>query len=421
MNDVIHLLNPWWQNESFETGIIRNRYIDPLWKTLSRKQSVLIVGSRRVGKTTLLLQIIQRLLQHTPPDHILYLLLDHPQLSQHTIMGLVDEFRGHFRLHRKEKIYLFLDEIQYIDNWEQEVKALADTENVKIFLSGSASSELLTKKSFLTGRIETHMIYPLDFPEFLQFKKFKIAPTETYKYKAYCDEYLKTGGYPEYILSQNPAYFSDLINDILYKDILRMYSLKNPDVLKDLLLLLADRVGHQTTFTKLGNILSVKNDTIKEYIYYLKNTFLVDELPRYATSRAKRIYAAKKYYIADNGILFHLLAKLSYGAAFERTLYEFLRETNKSVLFYVENQKEVDFIVEHEKGKELWEAKYALQGDIKDEVKKYIPIASMLESKTITIVTSDVLTSFTTQNISVHVIPLWKLLLKQSSMNKLTI
>ena len=87
------------------------------------------------------------------------------------------------------------------------------------------------------------------------------------------------GGYPEYVLLKDPAYFSDLINDVLYKDIIRMYDLKNPDVLKDLLLLLADRTGQQSTFTKLSHVLNVKNDTVKEYIYYLKNTFLVDELP----------------------------------------------------------------------------------------------------------------------------------------------
>lgn len=413
MNEIIHLLNPWWANESFDTGITRPRYLEPLWKTIPQKQTILLVGSRRVGKTTLLLQIIQRLLKKTSSNHILYLLLDHPQLSQFTIMNLVTEFRTHFRLDRSEKIYLFLDEIQYIKNWEQEIKAIADTEHVKIFLSGSASSELLTKKSFLTGRVETHMIYPLDFSEFLLFKKITIQPTETYKYKAFCDDYLKIGGYPEYVLSQNPVYFSDLVNDILYKDIIRMYDLKNPDVLKDLLLLLADRTGTQATFTKLAHILNVKNDTIKEYIYYLKNTFLVNELPRYATSRAKRIYAAKKYYIADNGILFHLLAKLSYGAAFEHTVYQFLKNSSKTVSFYYENQQEVDFVVERDNGRELWEAKYTMSGNLTDEIKKYIPIASAFSNKAFTVATADYESSFTTTGVRVNCIPLWKLLLGQ--------
>ena len=253
--------------------------------------------------------------------------------------------------------------------WEQEVKALSDTENVQIFLSGSASSELLTKKSFLTGRVKTYVIQPLDFSEYLQFNKAVIHETETYKYIKYCEEYLMYGGYPEYVLLKDPAYFSDLINDVLYKDIIRMYDLKNPDVLKDLLLLLADRTGQQSTFTKLSHVLNVKNDTVKEYIYYLKNTFLVDELPRYATSRAKRIYAAKKFYTADNGILYNLLGNVSRSAAFEQTVYRILRNTSKSVSFYYENQKELDFVVDRGQGPELWEAKYSFKQENFDAIK----------------------------------------------------
>lgn len=414
MNEIIHLLNPWWRGEAFETGIPRPKYITPIQNSLSHKKTILLVGSRRVGKTTLLHQTIKLLLRDVPPTHILYLLLDHPQVSQSTILELVTQFRKYFALDRSEKLFLFLDEIQYVKRWEQEVKALGDTENVQIFLSGSASSELLAKKSFLTGRVKTYMMHPLDFTEFLEFKKATIKESEIYKYTKYCEEYLSLGGYPEYVLSKDPSYFSDLVSDVLYKDIIRMYDLKNPDVLKDLLLLLADRTGQQATYTKLSHILNVKNDTIKEYIYYLKNTFLVSELPRYATSRAKRIYAAKKFYITDNGILYHLLGNISYGAAFEQTVYRTLKDMSKSVSFYYENQKELDFVVDFGHGPELWEAKYAIKQTDEDSIKKYKTIASELNIKTLTIVTMDVQKLPTPEDDLIRFLPLWQLLLLQN-------
>ena len=414
MNEIVHLLNPWWRGEAFETGIPRPKYITPLQSSLSHKKTVLLVGSRRVGKTTLLRQMIKLLLHTIPPKHILYLLLDHPQVSQSTIFELIAQFRNHFALDRSTKLYLFLDEVQYMKRWEQEVKALGETENVQIFLSGSASSELLAKKSFLTGRVKTYTMQPLDFAEFLEFRKATIKETESYKYTKYCEEYLRIGGYPEYVLSEDPSYFSDLVNDVLYKDIIRMYDLKNPDVLKDLLLLLADRTGQQATYTKLSHILNVKNDTVKEYIYYLKNTFLIDELPRYATSRAKRIYAAKKFYIADNGMLYHLLGTLSHGAAFERTVYRALRDMSTSVSFYYENQQELDFVIERGHGPELWEAKYSLKQNSDTTIKNYRTIASELHIKTITIVTMDMQKPYISEGVSVRFLPLWQLLLMQN-------
>ncbi len=414
MNEIIHLLNPWWRGEAFETGIPRPKYITPIQNSLSHKKTILLVGSRRVGKTTLLRQTIKLLLRDVPPTHILYLLLDHPQVSQSTILELVMQFRKTFALDRSEKLFLFLDEVQYVKRWEQEVKALGDTENVQIFLSGSASSELLAKKSFLTGRVKTYTMYPLDFTEFLEFKKATIKETEIYKYTKYCEEYLSLGGYPEYVLSKDPSYFSDLVSDVLYKDIIRMYDLKNPDVLKDLLLLLADRTGQQATYTKLSHILNVKNDTVKEYIYYLKNTFLVSELPRYASSRAKRIYAAKKFYITDNGILYHLLGNISYSAAFEQTVYRTLKDMSKSVSFYYENQKELDFVVDRGHGPELWEAKYAMKQTDEDSIKKYKAIASELNIKTLTIVTMDVQKLHTPEDALIRFLPLWQLLLMQN-------
>lgn len=410
MTDILNLLNPWWYNKKFDTGIQRDIYKKKLVKSLSHNRAVLLVGSRRVGKTTLFYQTIDLLLKKkVPPTHIFYILADHPQISTYKIMDLVENLRKQFTLNRKAKIYLFLDEVQYIKNWEQEVKALIDTENIKIFLSGSASAILLIKSPYLTGRIEKIEVKPLNFNEFLVFKKANIAHTESYKLEKYTNDYLKIGGYPEYVLNQDPSYFADLTNNILYKDIVNLYQLKNPDLLKDLFLLLSDRVGHQTTYSKLASVLNLKSDTVKEYIYYLKNTFLLDELPRFSTSRAARIYGPKKFYLNDNGMLFHLLGKLSYGSAFEQTLFSHLKSQFTNVFFQYENNKEIDFITKGE-NLQMFEAKYKFDNEFEKKIPMYLKSATENKITKIHFVTLSYEKKQKFDQIQVQFVPLWKLL-----------
>ena len=352
MKEILFITNPWWEKKEFDSGIPRQKYLPKLIKSLSHKRAVLITGSRRVGKTTLLKQLIQHLItqENTTPKNILYVLLDHPRLAKISILEIVEEFRKMHLLNREEKIFLFFDEVQYLKDWEQEVKSLLDLENVKIFLSGSASTELFQKTPFLTGRYEKIKIDPLNFEEFLQFKNANISSTEEYKYEGYLEGYIKIGGYPEYILQEDSSYFTDLLEAIIFKDIVYMHGIKNPDIIRDLLLLLADRNGHQASFTKLGKILGITVDTTKEYVNFLKQTFILEEIERFSTTRSKKIYSAKKFYLHDTGLLHNLSSKFNLGSAAENILYKFL-SASFNVNFYYENQHEIDFVFLNDKKK----------------------------------------------------------------------
>src|SRR3989339_1301056 len=114
MNEILCMLNPWWFNRRFNTGIKREVYFNKLVKSLNHRRAVLLTGSRRVGKTTLIFQLIDSLLKKVNPKKILYALMDHPQLSSFNILKMVEEFRKYHLLARDEKIYLFFDEIQYL-------------------------------------------------------------------------------------------------------------------------------------------------------------------------------------------------------------------------------------------------------------------------------------------------------------------
>ncbi len=415
MEEILSLLNPWWSGNKFETGIERKSYLDRLERSLAHKRAVLVVGSRRVGKTTLLRQLIAQLLISVDPRHILYALMDHPQLTPHSLTDVVRAMRARFALDRTTRLYLFFDEVQSLSRWEQDAKALIDTENVKLFLSGSASTHLLMRGTYLTGRIENLTVHPLDFREFITFRKMSISDIESYKYQAVLQDYMRLGGYPEYVLEQDPAYVSDLVNSVLYKDIASLYQLRNPDLLKNLLLLIADRAGSHTTYARLARILSLTNDTIKEYLHHLMHTFLIDELPRFTASRSHRIYGPKKFYLNDNGLLSNLTGKLNKGAAFEQTLFHYLQSRYPAVGFHYEQQKEVDFIAETESGKVLWEAKYEGGEDERDTV-SYAGLARSLHAKRAILVTMEHESKVETSGMTVERIPLWRLLLSPDTL-----
>ena len=415
MKEILFLANPWWENKKFERGIIREKYLPVLIKSLSQKRAVLITGSRRVGKTFLLKQLVKILIEKNlaKPKNILYVSLDHPRIAKFSILEIVEEYRKIHLLDRDAKIFLIFDKIQYVKNWEQEIKALVDLENVKIFLSGSASAKIFQKIPFLTGRYQKIKMNPLDFKEFLQFKNVKISLTEEYKYEKYLENYLKIGGYPEYVLKQEQNYFSDLVEGIIFKDIVYLHNIKNPDVIRDLLLLFSDRNGHQASFTKLSKILGASVDTVKEYSNFLKETYIIQEIERFSYSRNKKIYSAKKFYLRDVGLLRHLASKFNLGSAAETILYNFLSE-NFEVNFYYENQQEIDFIFSGKaREKILIESKFIsrleeMDNKIISNIKK---IASELGVKKVFIITKNLEKTEKSKNIVIKFIPLWKWLL----------
>ena len=418
MKEILFLANPWWENKKFETGILREKYLPVLIKSLNHKRVILITGPRRVGKTTLLKQFVKYLIEQISINskNIFYLSLDHPRISKFTILEIVEEYRKIHLLDRNKKIFLIFDEVQYIKNWEQEIKALVDLENVKIFLSGSASTKIFQKIPFLTGRYQKIRINPLDFKEFLQFKNVKISQTEEYKYEKYLEDYLEIGGYPERILNKQENYFSDLVEGIIFKDIVYLHNIKNPDIIRDLLLLLSDRNGHQTSFTKLSKILGVSVDTIKEYINFLKETYILEEIERFSYSRSKKIYSAKKFYLRDVGLLHYLASKFNLGSAAETILYNFLRE-NFEVNFYYENQQEIDFVFfDKAKQRILIESKFInKQEEVNDKIFSNIKkIAVELNAKKIFIITKNLEKIERSKNISIKFIPLWKWLLTKN-------
>ena len=387
MDEIFYLFNPWWEGKAFFIGTNREKYLEQIKSNLQAKQALLLVGSRRVGKTTLFYQTIQYLLDKGEnPKRLIYLPLDHPSLQGKKILDILEEIRETHGLGRKNKLFLFLDEIQFFQSWEQEAKAITDFENIKLLISGSASTEILAKGTFLTGRTLTIIIKPLDFQEFIAFKSKKPGRTDIALKNNLLQKYLQIGGYPEYVQNQNPLYFSNLITNVINKDIASLFPVKNTSLLSQLLSLLADRTGSQTSLTKLGDILDLTHDTVRDYIHYLKAAFLVSELAKFSSSRNKSVYSPKKFYLLDAGLLFNLTGKLNLDAAAENAVFQKLSQNKEKFGFYYEDQKEVDFITQND---HAYEVKYKLSNQGWEKLATSLEKLPAGKFNKITVLTSD--------------------------------
>lgn len=413
MEEIYYMFNPWWEDKSFDSGVPREELLKKIGGHLERKQIDVIVGSRRVGKTTFTRQLIKKALQEgIAGSRILYLALDHPQLSNYPISYHLKFFRKLFLHPRDRKLFLFLDEVQESPNWEVELKSIYDMEDVKIVCTGSTSSLIKTQGGKLTGRQFVTTIYPLSFKEFLAFRKADISRAEDYRYEKVLEEYLHIGGYPENVLKPDEEYLANLLEDIIARDLVRLFQIRKPKLLKELCLLLSASVSSRISFNKLANTLHVAVDTVKEYIGYFESAFLVKSLEKWTTSYSEKVYASKKIYFGDTGIKSVLTGKGDLGNKAENAVFLHLLREGKPCGYYAESEKEVDFVLGDFNCPLPIEVKYTSHFDWQN--KGFAGIKLFLrkfpQTTKVLIISKDVELELKEKEVSVQVIPLWKFL-----------
>jgi len=354
--ELLHRYNPFWDMASYPLeGVIQRAAAHELMKKhLHSRWIIFITGLRRVGKTTLFKLLIQYLIEQesVDPRHICYLSLDDYQLSHYSILELVEEYRKIHKLKFVEKIFLFLDEIAYKKDFEIQCKNIYDNQNVKIFASSSSSSILKSKKIFLTGRNVVFELLPLDFREYLSFKNIIIAKADAHLVDSYFEDYLQTGGIPEYVMRNDIEYIKELIDDIIYKDIAGVYGIRNPHLLKEYFLLLMERAGKVASINKIARILTISPDTAKRFFDMFCNVYLIYPVSRWGKTNVQ-LRSAKKIYAADLGIRTYSTGFRDKGSLFENYVYHKIKHMNLCYIY--ENGIEIDFIVDK---KTIIEVKY---------------------------------------------------------------
>ena len=229
-------------------------------------------------------------------------------------------------------------------------------EKNKVFITGSnaslLSSELSTR---LTGRHIVVELLPFSFKEYLQYHQFSyneksfFITQEKAILKRYFNEFLENGGMPEYLEHKNPLVLQNVYENILYKDVIVRYEVKEVKAIRELALDLLSNIGAPISYTKLKNNLNLGSvNTVKNYIHYLENAFLIFTLDRFSFSVSQQTHLQKKVYAIDTGlakqIAFHFSKKQ--GRYLENIVYLELRRRYKEIFYYkTEDNLEVDFLV----------------------------------------------------------------------------
>lgn len=357
---ILKIWNPWWVYKKVDVSKYKlNRSILPnILKYLNVREIIVLKGIRRSGKSTIIYQIIDFLFKKgVLPENIFYFNFDQP-LEDTSIKSLEILFNNYLSLKNpKGKIYVFLDEIQNIDSWEKWLKKEYDLKEkeVKFFITGSNNSLLSSKlSSSLTGRTFSVNIFPLSFQEFLNFNNFIVKDLDLDKLKLtyYLDVFLKKGGFPEVVLENdfeiNKKRLLEYFENILLRDVIILKNVKDTKKLKYLAYYLITNSSSQITYSKLGQIFGLNKSTVKEYISYLDQSFLLSEVNFYSYSLKKSIsiQKPKKIYSIDNGLREAVSFKFwdDNSKLVENLVFIDLQRKNYTVNYWF-SKNEIDFIV----------------------------------------------------------------------------
>lgn len=335
-----------WQTlKAIKPDVARTLSID-LHAVIRSESVVIITGVRRCGKS-ILLQHIRN--QHKENHY--YLNFEDERLVNFTIDDFQMMMEIFIELYGEEKTCYF-DEIQNIEGWERFVRRLYEN-GYKIFITGS-NAKMLSQElgTHLTGRHIKIELYPFSFNEFLAFKNVEINPqraTTTVKAKLnnLIKQYVKIGGFPQYIKEEMLEYLQTLYESILYRDIISRYKLPNEYAIRQLAFYFASNVGKEITFNALKKHLQLGCvNTVSDYCQYLENCYLFFLVKRYSFSLKQQSNSPKKVYAIDAGLAHAIGFRSSHdaGRMLENIVFLELKRRNFEV-YYHREEKECDFVV----------------------------------------------------------------------------
>lgn len=321
------------------------RYIADEW--LQTSEILIISGIRRCGKSVLMQQIRDRLVEkdfffNFDDERLANFKLDDFQKLQECFVELFGE----------QHTYYF-DEIQNIEGWERFVRRLYNAGN-KIVITGS-NARMLSRElgTHLTGRYIQVEIYPFSFQEYLAMNEIPVNAKTLYTttgratmVKSFV-KYMECGGFPKFLQDGSVSYLTSLYESIIYRDILTRNGLTNEKEMLELMFYLASNETKRVTYSSLGKVVGIQHpDTIKNYLEYIQQTYLISQLFRYDPSVKKQMMSPKKIYFVDNAIIKRIgfNATENNGVFLENLVFIELKRRGWDVYYYAD-KKECDFIV----------------------------------------------------------------------------
>lgn len=372
---VLAKYNAWWETGAVpkdKAGVERPELLGRMLDELESSPVKIIVGIRRSGKTFLVHQVISHLLgRGIRAKDILYAPLDSFEIQQNfkSLVEIVQDYCGE----DNEKKFVFVDEVQYFDKWEIQLKNIYDSMRgrVNLFVTGSSPFIIKTKKADpLLGRnVELH-VFPLSFREFVQLKKpdLKVNAVGGFE-RGYAelsfsvnairnvlDSYLSSSGYPEVAITgvrNEQQYFELYLSDIFVKDISRFWEIKDMPALETTAKFALQNIGQRFSYTKIANAVNQNTQAVMNYAGHLSSCQLVRFIEYYSKSYASRAKKEKKVYAIDHGFSNFLFRQQNQGCIVENVVFvHLLRKAKQLVpgIFYWKNKHEVDFVTENPNG-----------------------------------------------------------------------
>ncbi|HXV65295.1 MAG TPA: ATP-binding protein [Vicinamibacteria bacterium] len=310
---------------------------------LSDSLALVVQGVRRSGKSTLLAQMMER--YRLDPKHCAFLNFEDPRLGQrldHTLLDAwVTAFRGaHPRL---KKAYFFLDEIQNVTGWEKWLRTRLERPKDNHFVVTGSNAQLLSGElaSALTGRYFTLELFPFDLGEFR-----RVHP------KGRLEDYLESGGFPEPLLFDHgdrlrQQYFSDIIE----RDVRERVGARSAVPIKQLVQMVFESAGAELSLRRLAAATGIAVDTTAGYLAACEAAYLLFAVPYFTFSERKRSARNKKYYPIDTGLRRMAVTRtgVDRGKLLECAVHLELRRRGLKPAYW-RGQREVDFVVETERG-----------------------------------------------------------------------
>lgn len=327
---------------------------------LQQKQVTVITGMRRVGKST----AVHYLLEKVAHNNKIYFDCERVEIRvlfrRPDYESIIEELQLS-GLNFSAPCVIAIDEIQLVESLPSFIKYVYDTYKVKFIVTGSSSYYMRNQFSeSLAGRKKIFEIYPLSFSEFLHFKKKAANNQEKYAWQLYnkawynrfkklYEEYIRFGGFPEVVLQLKIKNKEDLLRDIINSyvelDVKLLADFSVSEALYKLVKLLAARVGSKVDYSKLASLTGINRQKITSYIQLLEHTYLIYLVRPFTRNIDKEISQQPKLYFADTGIL-NILAgsQISGGQIFENCIAAQLKPLGVLQYFQKKTGQEIDFI-----------------------------------------------------------------------------
>ena len=392
-----------------------------------------IIGPRRAGKTSLMLLQIKKL----GKEKCIYINFESRKLfplTEEYFNDIIELIYAKELLKKHKKIFLFLDEVQRIKDWEKYIRSIYDEfkGKIKIFISGSSSKLTKSKLSnLLSGRHLSTFVFPLSFKEFLNFKDFElpkvIIEEDKAKIMEFLKEYINYGGFPEVVLSNSnkEEILETLMLDIINRDVLPNI-VKRKEIVEDFVYFLCSNSGKLLSFNKMAKLFKETSViTIEKIFKILKEVFLFFDTQIFSYKVKSQLQYPRKIYCVDSGFINHFGFKFSEdkGRLMENVVaIELLRRFDidkKTKIFYwreygKQEGREVDFVVkEGLRVKQLIQVTYASAKDEIEqrEIKSLLKASELLKCRNLLCITWDWESEEEFKGRKIKFIPLWKWLL----------